>query len=75
MLGLLNYLNKKTIKLEIPENDECRVTFNEITEETVKDSMKKPRRIDKNLIDAQQARRVLDRIVGYKISPVLWKKE
>ena len=60
--------------LGIPEDAVCRVTFNEITKETVKESMKKPRKIDKNLTDAQQARRVLDRIVGYKISPVLWKK-
>ena len=60
--------------LGIPEDDVCRVTFNEITKETVKESMKSPRKIDKNLTDAQQARRVLDRIVGYKISPILWKK-
>ncbi len=60
--------------LEIPQNSNCRVTFNEITKETVKESIKKPRKIDMNLTDAQQARRVLDRIVGYKISPVLWKK-
>ena len=60
--------------LEIPEESQCRVTFNEITKETVKESIKNPRKIDKNLTDAQQARRVLDRIVGYKISPVLWKK-
>lgn len=60
--------------LEIPENSECRVTFNEITKETVNESIKKPRKINMDLVDAQQARRVLDRIVGYKISPVLWKK-
>ena len=60
--------------LEIPEDSSCRVTFNEITKETVKESIKKPRKIDMNLTDAQQARRVLDRMVGYKISPVLWKK-
>lgn len=60
--------------LEIPEDSVCRVTFNEITKETVKESIKKPRKIDMNLTDAQQARRVLDRIVGYKMSPVLWKK-
>ena len=60
--------------LEIPEDNLCRVTFNEITKETVKESIKKPRKIDMNLTYAQQARRVLDRIVGYKISPVLWKK-
>ena len=60
--------------LEIPEDSICRVTFNEITKETVQNSIKEPRKIDKNLVDAQQARRVLDRIVGYKISPLLWKK-
>ena len=60
--------------LDIPEDSKCRVTFNEITKEAVKTSIKNPRKIDKNLTDAQQARRVLDRIVGYKISPILWKK-
>ena len=60
--------------LGIDENKECRVTFNEITKETVKKSMEKPRKINLNTVDAQQARRVLDRIVGYKISPILWKK-
>ena len=60
--------------LEIPEDSNCRVTFNEITKETVKESIKKPRTINMDLVDAQQARRVLDRIVGYKISPVLWKR-
>ena len=60
--------------LNIPEDSICRVTFNEITKETVQESIKKPRKIDINLTDAQQARRVLDRIVGYKISPLLWKK-
>ena len=52
----------------------CRVTFNEITKEAVKNGIENPRKIDLNLTNAQQARRVLDRIVGYKISPVLWKK-
>lgn len=60
--------------LEIPEDEVCRVTFNEITKEAIQKSIKSPRKIDKDLTDAQQARRVLDRIVGYKISPILWKK-
>ena len=60
--------------LNIPEDSICRVTFNEITKETVQNSVKNPRKIDMNLTNAQQARRVLDRIVGYKMSPVLWKK-
>ena len=60
--------------LNIDEDSICRVTFNEITKNAVKEAIKKPRKIDMNLTDAQQARRVLDRIVGYKISPVLWKK-
>lgn len=60
--------------LEIPEDKVCRVTFNEITKEAIQKSIKSPRKIDKDLTDAQQARRVLDRIVGYKISPILWKK-
>ncbi|WBW49287.1 type I DNA topoisomerase [Peptoniphilus equinus] len=51
-----------------------RVTFNEITPDTVKANVKTPRSIDRNLVDAQQARRVLDRLAGYKISPLLWKK-
>ena len=60
--------------LGIDPNSVCRVTFNEITKTAVKSGMENPRKIDLNLTDAQQARRVLDRIVGYKISPVLWKK-
>ena len=60
--------------LGIPEDAVCRVTFNEITKETVQNSIKHPRKIDLSVKDAQQARRVLDRIVGYKMSPVLWKK-
>lgn len=60
--------------LGIDENEKTRVTFNEITKGAVQEAIKKPRKIDMNLTDAQQARRVLDRIVGYKISPVLWKK-
>ena len=60
--------------LGIDEKSSCRVTFNEITKDAVKKGINNPRQIDLNLTDAQQARRVLDRIVGYKISPVLWKK-
>ncbi len=60
--------------LGLDEKEENRVTFNEITKTAVQEAMKKPRKLDKNLIDAQQARRVLDRIVGYKISPLLWAK-
>ena len=60
--------------LNISPESLCRVTFNEITKGAVQEAMKHPRAIDKNLFDAQQARRALDRIVGYKISPVLWKK-
>ncbi len=56
------------------EDKIVRVTFNEITKGAVKKAIKEPRSIDINLVDAQQARRVLDRIVGYKISPLLWKK-
>ena len=60
--------------LELKDTKESRVTFNEITKTAVQNAIKEPRDIDQNLVDAQQARRVLDRIVGYKISPVLWKK-
>ncbi len=60
--------------LNISPESLCRVTFNEITKDAVQNSIKHPRAIDKNLFDAQQARRVMDRIVGYKMSPVLWKK-
>ncbi|MCR4772519.1 MAG: type I DNA topoisomerase [Oscillospiraceae bacterium] len=60
--------------LELPEKKTLRVTFNEITKNVVCDSITKPRQIDQNLVDAQQARRVLDRIVGYKLSPLLWSK-
>ena len=59
--------------LKLNEEKTQRVTFNEITEKTVKSAIKAPRKIDADLVDAYQARRVLDRIVGYKLSPVLWK--
>lgn len=60
--------------LDIDKTEKCRVTFNEITKKAVAAGIKEPREIDESLVDAQQARRVLDRIVGYKISPLLWKK-
>ncbi len=60
--------------LNIDNKEKCRVTFNEITKNAVKNAIKEPREIDLDLVDAQQARRILDRIVGYKISPILWKK-
>ncbi|AOY77329.1 type I DNA topoisomerase [Clostridium formicaceticum] len=60
--------------LNIQEDIPCRIEFNEITKNAVKNAIKKPRIIDKSLVDAQQARRVLDRLVGYKISPLLWRK-
>ncbi len=59
--------------LGIPVEKTMRVTFNEVTKSVVKSAIKNPRNIDMNLVDAQQARRILDRIVGYKISPLLWK--
>ena len=60
--------------LKIEANAPCRVTFNEITKNAVKTAIKEPRALDMDLVNAQQARRVLDRIVGYKISPILWEK-
>lgn len=60
--------------LNIDPASPCRVTFNEITKSAVKEAMKAPRPIDMRLVDAQQARRVLDRVVGYQISPILWEK-
>ena len=60
--------------LGIDPSEECRVMFNEINKQTVQEAIKEPRAIDSGLVDAQQARRVLDRLVGYQISPLLWKK-
>ncbi len=60
--------------LKMDENQPCRVVFNEITKNVIKKSIEHPRVIDKELVDSQQARRVLDRLVGYKISPWLWAK-
>lgn len=60
--------------LGLKDDEVYRVTFNEITKKVVNDSIKNPRAIDQDLVDAQQARRILDRIVGYRLSPLLWKK-
>lgn len=60
--------------LGIDERDECRIEFNEITKDAIKKAIKNPRSIDLKLVDAQQARRVLDRLLGYQISPILWAK-
>ena len=61
-------------ELGIAPESACRVTFNEITKEAIRTAIKKPRAIDMDLVNAQQARRILDRIVGYKLSPFLWEK-
>ena len=60
--------------LNIKDDEKCRIEFNEITKNAVKKAVEKPRKINQDLVDAQQARRILDRIVGYKLSPLLWKK-
>lgn len=60
--------------LGIDENDKCRIEFNEVTKDAIKKAIKSPRNIDLKLVDAQQARRVLDRLLGYQISPILWAK-
>ena len=60
-------------QLGIPEDKECRITFNEITKSAVKEAIKNPRKINMDLVNSQQARRILDRLVGFKLSEVLWK--
>ena len=60
-------------ELGIPKDKACRVTFNEITQSAVKEAIKNPRKINEDLVNSQQARRILDRLVGFKLSEVLWK--
>ncbi|SJZ63862.1 type I DNA topoisomerase [Selenihalanaerobacter shriftii] len=60
--------------LKLDDTSKCRIEFNEITKQAIKNAIKDPRQIDQNRVDAQQARRLLDRLVGYKLSPLLWKK-
>ena len=74
ILGIVEHCYNLTGALFVDMTKENRVTFNEITKTGVKYGMEHPRVIDTKLVDAQQARRILDRIVGYKISPFLWRK-
>jgi len=60
--------------LNIEPKDACRIEFNEITKNAVVEAIQHARKIDEDMVNAQQARRILDRIVGYKLSPLLWKK-
>ena len=63
-----------SVLLDVPADENVRITFNEITPHAIKEAIAQPRPIDEQKVDAQQARRVLDRLVGYKLSPFLWKK-
>ncbi len=70
----ISYHIKNAIKKDNPDIDVKRIVFNEITERAIKEAVKNPKEIDENLVNAQKARRVLDRIVGYTLSPLLWEK-